>query len=94
MSSQERLMVVVETLVEAGFHGLQNKDIALKLGASPAAISRDLTLLRLREWVDRTDEGRYRVSPRFAGFAGTIAEAFRQARLDIQREEERFTAVL
>ena len=90
LSSQERLIKVVEALVETGFHGASNKELAIALQITPAAVCRDLATLRSAGWAERKEDGTHRMGPLFGNFAGVIARTFRQARLDLQREEERY----
>lgn len=94
LNSQERIMAIVEALAARGREGLTNKDLIVALEVSAPNICRDLALLERRGWVERTVGGTWRLTPKFAGFSGQIAQSFREARLRLTEDEARFATAL
>lgn len=88
LSSQQRLLRIIEVMAESGYRGVKNAELITRLGIGAAVISRDLAVLRDQGWADRKPDGRIRLSPKFAGFSGLIAQSLRDARLEIQQEEQ------
>jgi DNA-binding IclR family transcriptional regulator len=92
LSSQERIMVIVERLVENRILGMTNKNLASGLGTSEANICRDLGILESRQWIEKASDGRWRLSPKFGGFAGQIIKGFQAAKLRLAEDEARYAS--
>jgi DNA-binding IclR family transcriptional regulator len=92
LSSQERIMAIVEMLVGNRFFGMANKSLAAELGTSEANICRDLKVLESRQWVDKASDGRWRLTPKFGGFAGQIMKNFQAAKLRLAEDEARYAS--
>jgi DNA-binding IclR family transcriptional regulator len=93
INSQERILVIVEKLVEKSVEGMSNKTIAAELGTTEANICRDLKILESRKWIERSVKtGRWRMSPKFGGFAGQIMKCFREAVLRLTEDEARYAS--
>jgi DNA-binding IclR family transcriptional regulator len=91
LSSQERIMAIVETLVAKSVEGMSNKALAFELQTLEANICRDLKILEGRGWVEKS-RGKWRMSAKFGGFAGTIIKCFQTARLRLTEDEARYAS--
>ena len=92
LSSQERLLVIVEKLVGKPTTGMGNKELAFELKTLEANICRDLKILEGRGWIEKTKGGKWRMSAKFGGFAGTIIKGFKEAKLRLTEEEARYAS--
>ena len=91
VNSQERLLIIVEKLVEKSVEGMSNKALAFELKTLESSICRDLKTLESRGWVEKAN-GKWRMSPKFGGFAGTIIKRFQIAKLRLTEGEARYEA--
>ncbi|MDR2733398.1 MAG: hypothetical protein LBC99_01995 [Spirochaetota bacterium] len=92
-SSQERILRIVEMLVGNMVDGMSNKTIAFQLNTTEANICRDLKILEARGWVEKSNtSGKWRMSPKFGGFAGTIIKCFQTAKLRLTEDEARYAS--
>jgi DNA-binding IclR family transcriptional regulator len=89
LSSQRRIMAIVEMLVEKSLKGMSNKTIAFELKTTEANICRDLKILKAGGWVEKAN-GKWRLSPKFGGFAGQIIKSFQVAKLRLTEDEARY----
>jgi DeoR/GlpR family transcriptional regulator of sugar metabolism len=94
MNSRERLLVIIEKLVERPAEGMSNKALARELGTLEANICRDLKILEGRGWIERPGGGKWRMSAKFGGFAGTIIRGFQTARLRLTEDEARYASAM
>jgi DNA-binding IclR family transcriptional regulator len=95
VNSQERLLLIVEKLVEKSVEGASNKSLAFELKTLEANICRDLKILENRGWVERSAaSGKWRMSPKFGGFAGTIIKCFQGAKLRLTEDEARYASAM
>lgn len=94
MNSQERIMAIVELLATTGRTGLRNKELVVKLGASASNVCRDVALLEKRGWLERRYDGAYRLTPFFGNFSNLIAQSFREAKLRLAEDEERYRTAM
>ena len=85
-------MVIVEKLVENRHLGMTNKTLAAEAGTSEANICRDLKIIESRQWVEKAPDGRWRLTPKFGGFAGQIIKGFQAAKLRLTEEEARYAS--
>lgn len=93
LNSQERLLVIVEKLVEKSVEGMSNKALAFELKTLEANICRDLKILEGRGWIERSSaNGKWRMSPKFGNFAGAIIKCFQVARLRLTEDEARYAS--
>ena len=92
INSQERIIVIVEKLVGKPVEGMTNKALAFELRTLEANICRDLKILEKNGWIKRAADGRWRMSPKFGGFAGTIIRGFQSAKLRLTEEEARYAS--
>jgi len=90
LNSQERIMAIVEILAKEGRTGLRNKALIEALKVSAPQVCRDLGLLERRGWAEQVQGGAFRLSPMFGNFSNLIAQSFREARLRLSEDEERF----
>jgi DNA-binding IclR family transcriptional regulator len=91
MNSQERMLAIIEKLVESPVEGMSNKALSHELKTLEANICRDLKVLEGRGWIERQG-GRWRMSAKFGGFAGTIIKGFQTARLRLTEDEARYAS--
>ena len=95
LNSQERVLAEVEKLVEFSVDGLNNKQLAFEMKTSEAVICRDLRLLENRGWIERSKStGRWRLTPQFGNFAGTIMKCFQTAKLKLTEDEARYASAM
>jgi DNA-binding IclR family transcriptional regulator len=93
LSSQERILVIVQKLVEKSVEGMTNKALAFDLKTIDANVCRDLKLLESYGWAERSQaSGKWRMSPKFGGLAGTIMKCFLSARLRLTEDEARYAS--
>jgi DNA-binding IclR family transcriptional regulator len=93
MNSRERLLAIVEKLVGKPAEGMGNKELAVELKTLDANICRDLKVLEGRGWIERSGaNGKWRMSAKFGGFAGTIIKGFQTARLRLTEDEARYAS--
>jgi DNA-binding IclR family transcriptional regulator len=86
-------MVIVEKLVEKSVEGLSNKALAFELKTTEANVCRDLKILEAHGWIEKSKaSGKWRMSPKFGGFAGTIIKCFQVARLRLTEDEARYAS--
>ena len=93
LGSQERLTATVEMLVARPVEGMSNKAVAHGLSVTEASACRDLKVLESRGWIERAN-GRWRMSARFGGFAGTIMKGFQAAKLRLTEDEARYASAM
>jgi DNA-binding IclR family transcriptional regulator len=93
LNSQERIMAIVEKLAEKSAEGMSNKTLAFELKTLEANICRDLRILESRGWIEKSGhQGKWRLSPKFGGFAGTMIKCFQAARLRLTEDEARYAS--
>lgn len=92
LNSQERLLFIIEKLVEKSVEGMSNKILAFELKTIEASICRDLKILEGRGWIEKTANGKWRMSPKFGSFAGTIIKCFQTAKLRLTEDEARYVS--
>jgi DNA-binding IclR family transcriptional regulator len=93
LSSQERILVIVERLAEKSVEGMSNKAMALELKTTEANVCRDLKVLESHGWIEKNG-GKWRMSPKFGNFAGTIIKCFQAARLRLTEDEARYASAM
>jgi len=85
----------VEKLVEFSVDGLNNKQLAFEMKTSEAVVCRDLRLLEKRGWIERSQlTSRWRLTPRFGNFAGTMMKCFQTAKLKLTEDEARYASAM
>jgi DNA-binding IclR family transcriptional regulator len=95
LNSQERILLIVEMLVEKPVEGMKNKAIAFELKTTESNVCRDLKILESRGWVEKSKStGVWRMSPKFGGFAGTIIKCFQFAKLKLTEDEARYASAM
>jgi len=93
LNSQERILHIVKMLVEKSTEGMNNKAIAFELKTIEANICRDLKILEKHGWIEKSKaDGKWRMSPKFGGFAGTIMKCFQTAKLRLTEDEARYAS--
>jgi DNA-binding IclR family transcriptional regulator len=93
LNSQERILLIVEMLVEKSVDGMSNKSIAFELKTIEANICRDLKILETHGWIEKSKaNGKWRMSPKFGGFAGSIIKCFQTAKLRLTEDEVRYAS--
>ncbi|MDR1251090.1 MAG: hypothetical protein LBK62_02880 [Treponema sp.] len=94
LSSQERIMVIVNFLYENHVSGLANKELMALVKTSGANICRDIALLERYGWVVRGIGGRWRLSSTFGGIAGRIMRSYQEAKLRLTEEEAKYASAM
>ncbi|GHV76486.1 hypothetical protein AGMMS49942_13070 [Spirochaetia bacterium] len=93
LNSQERILIIIEKLVEKSVEGMSNKALAFELKTIEANVCRDLKILESHGWIERSKaSGKWRLSPKFGGFAGSIIKCFQAARLRLTEDEARYAS--
>ena len=82
-----RALAMLELLCGELPAGMTNKDIAAALNVPPSYVTRTAETLIVKGWVERTPEGRFRVTTRFSRLSFRVLQAFEKAstRLDDMR---------
>jgi DNA-binding IclR family transcriptional regulator len=89
------MLVIVERLVEHSVEGMSNKAVAFELKTTEANICRDLKILEVHGWIEKSKaNGKWRLSPRFGSFAGTISKCFQIAKLRLTEDEARYASAM
>ena len=83
LSSQERIFAEMLALGENHINGLTNKELAAEIGTAESNMSRDIAIFVKFGMVERCNNGRWRLSAKFGGFAGQIAKSYQKARLEL-----------
>lgn len=95
LNSQERILVIVEKLVEKSVEGMSNKALAFELKTLEANVCRDLKILESRGWIEKSKaNGKWRLSPKFGSYAGTIIKCFQLAKLRLTEDEARYASAM
>ena len=95
LNSQERILAIVEMLVEKSAGGMANKQLAFELETQEANICRDLKILESHGWIEKSKaDGKWRMAPKFGGFAGSIMKCFQAARLRLTEDEARYASAM
>lgn len=90
LNSQERMLVIVEKLVGKLAEGMSGKALAGELKTLEANVCRDLKILEGRGWIEKAASGKWRMSPKFGSFAGTMIKCFQTAKLRLTEDEARY----
>ena len=77
-----RLCKTIETLAGREFNPLRTKDVAEALDVAPPVATRTLQHLAIAGWVEKTPDGRWRLTHNATRFGTAISQG-------IQREEAR-----
>jgi len=93
LSSRERIIVIVEKLAGKTVEGMSNKTLAHELKTTEANVCRDLKILEDHGWIERAG-GKWRMSAKFGGFAGTIIKCFQTARLRLAEDEAKYASAM
>jgi DNA-binding IclR family transcriptional regulator len=92
-TSQERILLIVEMLVDNMVMGMTNKSLAFELKTTAANKCRDLKILEAHGWIKKSKStGVWRMSPKFGGFAGSIIKCFQTAKLRLTEDEARYAS--
>jgi DNA-binding IclR family transcriptional regulator len=93
LNSQERILLIIEMLVEKSVEGMSNKALAFELKTTEANICRDLKIMETHGWIEKSKAaGKWRMSQKFGGFAGQIIKSFQAARLRLTEDEARYAS--
>lgn len=71
--------------------GMSNKDLAAAMGCPPSYITRTADTLMEKGWVERTPEGRFRITSRFSQLAFRTLAAFERAQTRLDDLKRNFT---
>jgi DeoR/GlpR family transcriptional regulator of sugar metabolism len=94
LNSQERIFEIIIRLKKNHFLGLTNKELASLVGTSEANICRDLGIFQTYQWIERSMAGKWRLSPDFGKLAGEIMKSYKDAKLLLSKDEERFASAM
>jgi DNA-binding IclR family transcriptional regulator len=94
LSSQERIFEIIQRLKENHHLGLTNKELAQLVATSEANICRDLGFFQKYQWIEKGISGKWRLSPEFGKIAGEIMKSYKEARLLLSKDEERFVSAM
>jgi DNA-binding IclR family transcriptional regulator len=94
LNSQERIFEIIIRLNKNHFLGLTNKELSSLVGTSEANICRDLGIFQKYQWIERGMAGKWRLSPAFGKLAGEIMKSYKEAKLLLSKDEERFASAM
>jgi len=94
LNSQERICEIICQLRKNHFLGLTNKELAQLVGTSEANICRDLAIVNKYQWIEKGLAGKWRLSPEFGKIAGEIMKSYKEAKLLLSKDEERFATAM
>ncbi|MDR1316556.1 MAG: hypothetical protein LBK13_06750 [Spirochaetales bacterium] len=94
LNSQERIFEIVRHLHLNHATGLTNRELAKLAGTSETNICRDLAVFQKYKWIEKGASGKWRLSPEFGGIAGGIMKSYREAKLLLSKDEERYASAM
>ena len=94
LNSQGRIFEIIRQLRKNHFIGLNNKELAQLLKTSEVNICRDLGLFHKYKWIEKGLAGKWRLSPEFGKIAGEIMKSYKEAKLLLSKDEERFASAM
>ena len=71
--------------------GMSNKEIATALGVPPPYVTRTAETLIVKGWVERTEEGRFRVTTRFSRLTFRVLQSFEKASTQLDDMRRNYT---
>lgn len=94
LNSQSRICEIICLLRKNHFLGLNNRELAQLVGTSEVNICRDMAILNQYQWIERGLSGKWRLSPEFGKIAGEIMKSYKEAKLLLSKDEERFATAM
>jgi DNA-binding IclR family transcriptional regulator len=94
LNSQGRIFEIIRQLHKNHFLGLSNKELTRLVGTSEANICRDLAIFQKYRWIEKGLAGKWRLSPEFGKIAGEIMKSYKEAKLLLGKDEERFASAM
>jgi len=94
VNSQGRIFEIIRHLHKNHFLGLSNKELTRLVGTSEANICRDLAIFQKYRWIEKGLAGKWRLSPEFGKIAGEIMKSYKEAKLLLSKDEERFASAM
>lgn len=94
LSSQQRILTEIKLMSEHHYEGMTNRELAHEMGTTECTVSRDMALFDAMGYVQKTESGKVRLSPMFAGIAGQVAKAYRTAKLKLTADEARYASAM
>lgn len=86
-----RALAMLELLCGELPAGMTNKDIAAALNVPPSYVTRTAETLIVKGWVERTPEGRFRVTTRFSRLTFRVLQAFEKASTQLDDMRRNYT---
>lgn len=71
--------------------GMSNKDIAAALACPPSYVTRTAETLIEKGWVERTPEGRFRITTRFSRLTFRVLQSFEKASSQLDDMKRNYT---
>jgi DNA-binding IclR family transcriptional regulator len=94
LNSQGRIFEIIRQLCLNHATGLTNKELAKLVGTSEANICRDLAVFQKYKWIEKGVSAKWRLSPQFGGIAGGIMKSYKEAKLLLSKDEERYASAM
>lgn len=86
-----RALAMLELLCGELPAGMTNKDIAAALKCPPPYVTRTAETLIAKGWVERTEEGRFRVTSRFSRLTFRVMSSFERASTQLDDMRRNYT---
>lgn len=86
-----RALAMLELLCGELPAGMSNKDIATALAVPPSYVTRTAETLIVKGWVERTPEGRFRVTTRFSRLTFRVLNSFERASKQLDDMKRNYT---
>lgn len=86
-----RALAMLELLCGELPAGMSNKDIAAALAVPPSYVTRTAETLIVKGWVERTPEGRFRVTTRFSRLTFRVLGSFERASTQLDDMKRNYT---
>ena len=87
LSSQGRILRLVELLSEDVLEGKSNKNLSESIGKTHDIVSRDLALLKEMGWAEQLANRNWRVTPAVGQLAHKISTRFQNEYLRLNQEQ-------
>lgn len=89
--AQQRLLKVIMALAGHEVDGLAPSQLSKGLNVPAANITRDLRNLRLAGWAEKTELGRWKLSPKLVQIATAYSSNLQRSRRKLDEVENRYT---
>lgn len=92
--AQQRILAALGVLSGHEISGIATGDLAARLRTSASNVTRDMHNLIQAGYVEQLDDGRWRLTPRFAQLSMRVLAALERAQQQLDEARQRYTRTL